>query len=247
MVARARKGELPLAQLEEVPVPARLAGGLELGQIEVDALAPAGLRAAGVEERQRGAEERGVHGRAVDGDIGLVEMQTALAVHEERQVAVGDLVVRGSARGRRRRARGSPRPGGCGRSARVSISRWPPESSSSSRSPAARSPSGPGFSALMNIEVIEQGPEISMPGCFKSSGTGGTCHVPVLATLAGGWPGGTCCRRARSSTASRRARSSRARAVQLIVEARQIFAEGGREQRRRPFYRGELHSRRHQH
>jgi len=38
----------------------------------------------------------------------------------------------------------------------------------------------------MNIDVIEHGPEISMPGHFQASGTGGTRQVPVLASLAGG-------------------------------------------------------------
>ncbi len=38
----------------------------------------------------------------------------------------------------------------------------------------------------MNIDVIEHGPEISMPGIFRSSGTGGTRQVPVLASLVGG-------------------------------------------------------------
>jgi hypothetical protein len=38
----------------------------------------------------------------------------------------------------------------------------------------------------MNIDVIEHGPEISIPGRFSSSGIDGTCHVPVFAALAGG-------------------------------------------------------------
>ena len=50
----------------------------------------------------------------------------------------------------------------------------PAASSSSSRSPSALLPPGPGLSALMNIPVIDAGPVISIPGCFKSSGTGGT-------------------------------------------------------------------------
>ena len=33
---------------------------------------------------------RGGHGLAVDGDVGLVEVEPALAVHEERQLALGD-------------------------------------------------------------------------------------------------------------------------------------------------------------
>src|SRR5438309_308031 len=87
----------------------------------------------------------------------------------------------------------------------VSTSRWPPESSSSSRSPSARSPSGPGLSALMNIEVIEHGPEISMPGFLSSSGAGGTFQSPVVASLGGSGAG----RRPACASASSRARSAR--------------------------------------
>ena len=53
-----------------------------------------GLRPPGVEEGQRGAEDGGGDGRAVDRHVGLVEVQAALAVHEERQLAVRDPVVR---------------------------------------------------------------------------------------------------------------------------------------------------------
>jgi hypothetical protein len=42
----------------------------------------------------------------------------------------------------------------------------------------------------MNMDVIEHGPEISMPGRRSSSGTGGTDHVAVVASLAGRGPGG---------------------------------------------------------
>ena len=41
----------------------------------------------------------------------------------------------------------------------------------------------------MNIEVIEQGPEISMPGLRRSAGTGGTFQSPVVAGPRGGWVG----------------------------------------------------------
>jgi hypothetical protein len=37
----------------------------------------------------------------------------------------------------------------------------------------------------MNMLVIEQGPEISMPGRARSSGTGGTFQSPVVAADAG--------------------------------------------------------------
>src|SRR6266403_1325803 len=101
----------------------------------------------------------------------------------------------------------------------VSISRWPPESSSSSRSPSARSPSGPGLSALMNIEVIEHGPEISIPGFFSSSGTGGTFQSPVVASLAGSG----------EQPRAVGAQLQRAR-VQAIVKRGQELVEGRREQ-----------------
>jgi len=38
----------------------------------------------------------------------------------------------------------------------------------------------------MNIDVIEQGPEISMPAFWRSAGTGGTLQSPVVAALAAG-------------------------------------------------------------
>ena len=95
----------------------------------------------------------------------------------------------------------------------VSTSRWPAESSSSSRSPSARSPSGPGFRALMNMLVIEQGPEISMPGFRRSSGTGGTFQSPAARALSGAGPGMIPCSSARRSTRSRSARNACARGV----------------------------------
>ena len=66
---------------------------------------------------------------------------------------------------------------------------WLAESSSSSRSPSARSPSGPGFRAFMNMEVTWAGPDISMPGFHSSSGTCGTCHVFFVALFGGMWAG----------------------------------------------------------
>src|SRR5262249_37670972 len=38
----------------------------------------------------------------------------------------------------------------------------------------------------MNMLVIEQGPEISMPGLWSSAGTGGTRQAPVVAALGRG-------------------------------------------------------------
>ena len=69
------------------------------------------------------------------------------------------------------------------------------------------------MSALMNIEVIEQGPEISMPGFWRSVGTGGTCQSPVVAALVGGFDGSTLrvCARVRAS--ARRASNSPMRGV----------------------------------
>jgi hypothetical protein len=93
----------------------------------------------------------------------------------------------------------------------VSISRWPPESSSSSRSPSARSPSGPGLSALMNIDVIEHGPEISMPGLRSSSGTVGTFQS-LPAALGGSGAGGLPWWSASCSSRARAVRRATARA-----------------------------------
>jgi hypothetical protein len=65
----------------------------------------------------------------------------------------------------------------------------------------------------MNMLVMEQGPEISMPGLRSSAGTGGTFHAPVVASLAGKGPGGTPCWSARASTSARLAMSARTRGV----------------------------------
>jgi hypothetical protein len=62
------------AEIEEVAVHPRLGGELQLGQVEVDALTALGLAPAGVEERERGPEDGGIDGRAVHGDVGLVEV-----------------------------------------------------------------------------------------------------------------------------------------------------------------------------
>src|SRR5205823_6380415 len=88
------EGRQELARaIEEVPIPARLGRVLELGEVEVDGLAAVGLHPSRVEERERGAEDRGVHRLAVDGDVGLVEVEPAFAVHEERQFPRGDSVA----------------------------------------------------------------------------------------------------------------------------------------------------------
>ena len=57
----------------------------------------------------------------------------------------------------------------------------------------------------MNIDVIEQGPEISMPGFLSSSGTVGTFQVPVVASLGGSGAGP----RPAWASASMRTRSAR--------------------------------------
>ena len=67
----------------------------------------------------------------------------------------------------------------------VSLNEWPPESSSSSRYPTARSPSGPGLTALMNMLAIPAGPDISIPGDLSSEGTASTAHSPVFISLRG--------------------------------------------------------------
>ena len=38
---------------------------------------------------------------------------------------------------------------------------------------------------MMNIDVWAAGPDISIPGCPRSSGTAGTVQSPVVASLAG--------------------------------------------------------------
>src|SRR5207253_9700522 len=86
-------GQAPAREVEEVAVPARLGRVLELREVEVDALTAVGLRASRVEERERGPEDRGVDGRAVDRDVGLVEVEPALAVREERELSRRDPVA----------------------------------------------------------------------------------------------------------------------------------------------------------
>src|SRR4029453_258973 len=81
------------AAIEEVAVPGALRGPVHLGQVEVDALPARGLGAARIEERERGAEDGRGDRAAVDGDVGLVEVQSALAVHEEWQLARGDPIL----------------------------------------------------------------------------------------------------------------------------------------------------------
>ncbi|TPW02732.1 MAG: hypothetical protein FD129_3152, partial [bacterium] len=82
-----------LARGEQVAVPRGLGSRLQLGQVEVDPLPAVGLVAAGVVEGQRGTKDRGIDGLAVHDDVGLVQMEAALPVHEEGQVALGDLVL----------------------------------------------------------------------------------------------------------------------------------------------------------
>ena len=71
----------------------------------------------------------------------------------------------------------------------------------------------------MNMLVMEQGPEISMPGRRRSSGTGGTFQSPVVAALGGGGPGSVPCSTARLSTASRWRRSACTRGVKSSCSA----------------------------
>ncbi len=80
------------ARVEQLAIEARLVGRLELRQVEVDALAAIGLRAAGVEQRQGGAEDGRVHRGVVDAHVGFVQVHAALTMHEERQLARRDLV-----------------------------------------------------------------------------------------------------------------------------------------------------------
>jgi len=65
----------------------------------------------------------------------------------------------------------------------------------------------------MNMLVIEQGPEISMPGVARSFGTGGTFQSEVVIALASNGSGNRPCWRARARRSSRLTRSACARAV----------------------------------
>src|SRR5207302_9614987 len=88
-----QKWQALAARVEQLAVEARLIGRLELRQIEVDALAAISLRAARVEQRQRRTEDGGVDGGAVDAHVGLVQVQAALTMHEERQLPRRHLVL----------------------------------------------------------------------------------------------------------------------------------------------------------
>src|SRR5213592_2546955 len=66
---------------------------LELRKVEVGTLTAVRLRPSRIEERERGTEDRGIHRLAVDGDVGLVEVEPALAVHEERELPRRDSVA----------------------------------------------------------------------------------------------------------------------------------------------------------
>ena len=88
-----RQVEVRKGVVEEVAPQGGLLSGLHLGQVEVEALAAGDLGPAGVVDGQRGAEDGGRHGRAVDGDLRLVQVEAALAVHEEGDLAVLDGVV----------------------------------------------------------------------------------------------------------------------------------------------------------
>ncbi len=85
--------QLVLTGVEKVPVPGGLFGRLELWEVEVDPLPAVGLRPAGEEEGQGGPEDRGGNGGAVHGDLGLVQVEPPLPVHEERKLALGDPVL----------------------------------------------------------------------------------------------------------------------------------------------------------
>ena len=93
----AEKRQAGLAGREEVTPEGGLVGRLQLGQVEVDALSAFGLRPAGVEQGERRAENRRRYRLAVDRHVRLVEMQAALTVHEERQVAFGQAILAAAA------------------------------------------------------------------------------------------------------------------------------------------------------
>ena len=93
IMASRSEGSQLAAGVEEVAIQARLRRRLELRQVEVNALAAVGLRAPGVEEREGCAQDGGGDGRAVDADVRLVQVESALPMHEERQLALGDTVL----------------------------------------------------------------------------------------------------------------------------------------------------------
>jgi hypothetical protein len=72
-----------------------------------------------------------------------------------------------------------------------------------------------GLRALMNIEVMATGPDISMPGCLSSSGTGGTCQSVVVAG-----PGARCagCRPSRVGSGLGHGESVRPQLLDAIIE-----------------------------
>src|SRR5213593_918549 len=85
----------------------------------------------------------------------------------------------------------------------------------------------------MNIDVIEHGPEISMPGFFSSSGTGGTFQGPLVASQGGSGAG----RRPACASASIRARSARsfsARACRRSCSAARNSLKAGVNRRSAP-------------
>ena len=84
----------------------------------------------------------------------------------------------------------------------------------------------------MNMEVIEQGPEISMPGFCRSSGTGGTFQSPLASWV--GRAGSAPWRSARSSAAARASSSVAIWAIQPIVQRQQVVDERVREEASAP-------------
>ena len=80
-------------EVEEVAPQGGFLGRLHLGEVEVESLAALDLRSARVVHRERGAHDGRGHRSAVDGDLLLVEVEAALPVHEEGDLAVLDCVV----------------------------------------------------------------------------------------------------------------------------------------------------------
>ena len=144
IVASFRNGRCRAARVEEVAVPGALLGALDLGQVEVDAL-PAARPGRAPGSR---ASARCPGCAAGTGSPSTVTSGSSRCRPRSRCMKNGSSPgAMLYSRFRSRSTNVSSRFTAARRlwqARTVSISRWPAESSSSSRSPSARSPSGPG-------------------------------------------------------------------------------------------------------
>ena len=81
-----------LARGKEVSPETGFFGGLHLGQVEVDSLAPLGLSLTRMEQGQRRAQDAGRDGSPIHQELRLVQMQPPLTVHEEGKLPLGEFV-----------------------------------------------------------------------------------------------------------------------------------------------------------